>query len=193
VLDRDDAFEYLANSRDPWKFEEAADDGAESEPLSELVEKLDATVFGLIEALDADSADLPRLLDEALQGSLWARQLARQANGEELKSWHRRILQSRAKLIWSLTTAPARRGHFAMGVGLEAGLALDAIADELAALIDRADDAAISGEEENLITALTALGERLLVLRPFVPDAKNALPPNWRDLLRMWVPVPIEP
>ena len=97
------------------------------------------------------------------------------------------ILQSRAKLIWGVTTAPARRGHFAMGVGLEAGLALDAMADELAALIDRADDAAISGDEEELVAALTALGERLFVLRPFVPDGKTALPSNWRDLLRMWV------
>ena len=113
-----------------------------------LVEKLDATVFGLIEALDADSADLPRLLDEALQGSLWARQLARRADGQELKDWHRLILQARARLIWGTTTAPARRGHFAMGVGLEAGLALDAMADELGALIDQADEAALSGNEE---------------------------------------------
>jgi putative ABC transport system substrate-binding protein len=34
-----------------------------------LVEKLDATVLGLVEALDADSAELPRLLDEALKGT----------------------------------------------------------------------------------------------------------------------------
>ena len=187
VLEREDAFEYLANSREPWNADEPTSEDDETELLSQLVEKLDATVFGLIEALDADSADLPRLLDEALQGSLWARQLARREDGEEIKEWHRKILQARAKLIWSITTAPVRRGHFAMGVGLEAGLALDVMAVELGALIDRADDAAISGDEEELVAALTALGERLLVLRPFVPDAKNALPPNWRDLLRMWV------
>jgi DEAD/DEAH box helicase len=187
VLDREDAFEYLANSREPWNVDDPAREDDESEPLSQLVEKLDATVFGLIEALDANSGDLPRLLDEALQGSLWARQIARRGDGEELKRWHRLILQARANLIWSATTASARRGHFAMGVGLEAGLALDEMADELGALIDRADDAAISGNEEGLVTTLVALAERLLVLRPFIPDAKNALPPNWRDLLVMWV------
>ncbi len=187
VLDREDAFEYLANSREPWNVAEPADGEDDSEPLSHLVEKLDATVFGLVEALDADSADLPRLLDEALQGSLWARQLARREDGEELKDWHRRLLQSRAQLIWRTTTAPARRGHFAMGVGLEAGIALDAMADELGVLIDQADDASLSGNEEQLVAALVGLAERLLVLRPFVPDAKNALPENWRDLLRMWV------
>jgi hypothetical protein len=187
VLDREDAFEYLANSRDPWNVDELASEDDESEPLSQLVEKLDATVFGLIEALDADSADLPRLLDEALQGSLWARQLSRRDDGDELKDWHKNILQARAQLIWSTTTASTRRGHFAMGVGLEAGLALDAMADDLGTLIDQADSAALSGDEEALVAALTALAERLLVLRPFVPDAKNALPQNWRDLLRMWV------
>ena len=187
VLDRADAFEYLANSRDPWNAAEPPNEDDENEPLAQLVEKLDATVFGLIEALDADNADLPRLLDEALQGSLWARQLARRADGQELKDWHRLILQARARLIWGATTAPARRGHFAMGVGLEAGLALDAMADQLGALIDQADEAALSGDEEHLVTALVGLAERLLVLRPFVPEAKNALPANWRNLLRMWV------
>lgn len=187
VLDREDAFEYLANSREPWNANEPAGDDDESEPLSQLVDKLDATVFGLIEALDADSADLPRLLDDALQGSLWARQLARREDGEKLKERHKMILRARADLIWGTTTAAVRRGHFAMGVGLEAGLALDAMADELGALIDQADDAAISNNEEELVAALIALGERLLVLRPFVPDTKNALPQNWRHLLRMWV------
>jgi hypothetical protein len=187
VLNRKDAFEYLANSREPWQGIELAGDDDESGPLGELVEKLDATVFGLVEALDADRADLPRLLDEALQGSLWARQIVRQERGEELKEWHKMILQARATLIWSATTAAVRRGHFAMGVGLEAGLLLDTMADELAALIDQADGAAISGNEAQLVGSVIALAERLLVLRPFVPDAKNALPSNWRDLLRMWV------
>jgi hypothetical protein len=187
VLSRQDAFEYLANSRDPWNAPNFPPGGDESEPLSELVEKLDATVFGLIEALDADSSDLPRLLDEALQGSLWSRQLSRREDGIQVKEWHRWLLQARAQLIWRSTTAPARRGHFAMGVGLEAGIALDAMATELGVLIDQADEASLPGDEDRLVAALTALAERLLMLRPFVPELKNALPTNWRDLLRMWV------
>jgi hypothetical protein len=183
VLNRADVFEYLANSRDPWNAVDAA--GDESEPLSHLVEKLDATVFGLIEALDADGADLPRLLDEALQGSLWAREIARQE--PDSQSWHKAILQARAKIIWASTTPASRRGHFAMGVGLEAGLALDAIANELAPIIDAADNAAIIGDQAPLRNALVVLAERLLVIRPFVPDAKNALPLNWQNLLRQWV------
>lgn len=204
VLERSDAWEYLANSREAWKSEDeeaaleaaTADESDEDEdddqeetideePLSQLIERLDATVFGLIEALDADQVDLPQLLDESLQGSLWARQIERE--GDDAEVAHKEVLKARARLIWSSTTPQARRGHFAMGVGLEAGLAIDAMADELGELLDRADLAALPGDEEELTEALAGLAERLLVMRPFIPDTRNALPPNWKDVLSAWV------
>ncbi|NTA61745.1 DEAD/DEAH box helicase [Agrobacterium tumefaciens] len=214
ILDREDAWEYLANAREAWRSpgEEASlaerlaasrqndadvtdidsdDDDAEQEesieeePLSQIVERLDATVFGLIEALDSDSADLPKLLDDALNGSLWARQIARE--DEDVAPLHKMVLEARARLIWKTTTAPARRGHFAMGVGLEAGLAIDAMADVLAELLDRADGAALAGDIDVLVDALSGLGERLLFMRPFIPSKANALPANWTVILRSWV------
>lgn len=213
VLDRADAWEYLANVREAWRspdeevevaerlaaaveYDADADDDDENdaddeeetideEPLFQLVERLDATVFGLIEALDADRADLPKLLDEALKGSLWARQIARE--DEDVAPLHKKVLEARADLIWKTTTAEARRGHFAMGVGLEAGLTIDAMADELAELLDRADEAALSGDIDELVDALRGLGERLLFMRPFIPDKANALPANWKAILRSWV------
>jgi hypothetical protein len=212
TLDRADAWEYLANAREAWRSpeEEAEvaqrlaapaeydannndDEGGEDdeeerideEPLAQLIERLDATVFGLIEALDADRDDLPKLLDEALKGSLWARQISREE--EEIAPLHKKVFEARANLIWDVTTPEARRGHFAMGVGLEAGLSIDAMADELANLIDRADDAALSGDTEELGDALGELGERLLFMRPFIPDKAKALPANWKAILRSWV------
>lgn len=214
VLDRDDAWEYLANAREAWRSpdeemevavrlatavqydteddvgedEDGGGDDEETinkEPLSQLVERLDAIVFGLIEALDADRADLPKLLDEALKGSLWARQLSREEG--DVASLHKRVFEVRADLIWKTTTAQARRGHFAMGVGLEAGLTIDAMADELAELLDQADDAALNGHSDELADALGGLGERLLFMRPFIPDKANALPANWNAILRSWV------
>lgn len=212
VLDRDDAWEYLANAREAWispneeaevaerlaaaveydaeaeDDEDNADDEEETideEPLSQLAERLDATVFGLIEALDADRADLPKLLDEALKGSLWARQIAHE--NEDVAPLQKKVFEARANLIWKTTTAQARRGHFAMGVGLEAGLTIDAMADKLAELLDRADEAALSGDIDKLVDALCGLGERLLFMRPFIPDKANALPANWKAILRSWV------
>ena len=204
VLERGDAWEYLANTRDAWKSpkKEAAsntqpggahdaatadnDDGEdEEEPLSELVERLDTTVFGLIERLAADRADLPKLLVKALKGSLWARQIEREGDGVDAQ--HRMVLEARASLIWSTTVPRARRGHFAMGVGLEAGLKIDAMADELNELVDRADIATLSGDADELSDALAGLAERLLVMRPFIPSKKNRLPGNWRAILKKWV------
>ena len=209
VLDRDDAWEYLANAREAWRspeeesavaerlaagpqYDSDGDDGegggegtTDEEPLSQIVERLDATVFGLIEALDADRTDLPKLLDGALKGSLWARQIARE--DEDVAPLHRKVFEVRADLIWKTTTAQVRRGHFAMGVGLEAGLTIDAMAGELAKLIDRADRAALSGDIDELVDALGGLGERLLFMRPFIPDKANALPMDWKAILRSWV------
>src|SRR5690606_21642501 len=83
------------------------------------------------------------------------------------------------------TTPQQRRGHFAMGVGLEAGLTLDAVADELAVHLDNADHAALPGDLEVLQNALAHLAERLLSIRPFAPD--DPLPENWRDILFAWL------
>lgn len=203
VLDRADAIEYLSSSREAWKSQadekellriadadggaddEAEEEKIEEEPMSHLVEKLDATVLGLLEALDADSEDLPRLLDEALQGSLWARQIGRESEAEQQS--HQAILAARANVIWSHTTPQARTGHYAMGVGLEAGLAIDQMADVLGMLVDQADEAALRDDAEALAAALAQLAARLLVIRPFVPDKKNTLPPDWARILKEWV------
>lgn len=74
-----------------------------------------------------------------------------------------------------------------MGVGLEAGLTIDAMAEELGELVDRADMASLPGDVDELSEALAGLGERLLVMRPFIPDKKNALPGNWKAILRQWI------
>lgn len=206
VLDRPDAWEYLANAREAWQSPEeeariadllsapVESDGDQSdfdgetaagESLSQLVERLDATVFGLIEALDAESADLPRLLDEALNGSLWSRQIAREEATDAYR--HKKLIEARARLIWASTTAEVRRSHFAMGVGLESGLAIDLMADELSDLIDQADNASVNGDIEDLVEALQELGERLLTVRPFVPNGGKTLPSGWQAILRAWV------
>ena len=148
-----------------------------------LVEKLDNTMIGLIEALDADSEDLPELIDEALNGSLWARQIARRSG--LLRERQLELFRARSQLIWNNTTPQQRRGHFAMGVGLEAGLILDAMADELLVHVDRADIAALSGDLGVLQGAMIHLAERLLSIRPFAPDIP--LPENWRDVLSVWL------
>lgn len=202
VLDRADAIEYLSNSREAWRSraeqavllgtgtttadaDDAEEETIDEEPMSHLIEKLDATVLGLVEALDSDSEDLPHLLDEALQGSLWARQMDREDT--TVREAHKELLEARARLIWANTTVGARKGHYAMGVGLEAGLAIDDMADVLYKLLDQADEASLADDGATLAAALAQLAARLLMIRPFVPDKKNALPADWEVLLKHWV------
>lgn len=182
VFGRADAMDYLANAQEAW-FPPARDEGESADSIESLIERLDATVLGLVEALDTESTELPRLLDEALTGSLWAREIARLA--PERKPHQLWILESRARLIWNKTTVAQRRGQFAMGVGLETGLAISAIAPELTTLLDSANTFALQGDAEGLAHALIQLAEQLLSIRPFIPE--DRLPQNWRDLLRAWI------
>ena len=43
------------------------------------------------------------------------------------------------------------------------------------------------GDGNKLADALVKLAGHLLVIRPFVPDKKNALPQDWKDVLKSWV------
>jgi hypothetical protein len=181
VFDRPDAFEYLANHRKAWHPEEELNE--DQEPLDHLVEKLDTTVLGLVEALDADAENLPELIDKALAGSLWSRQISRREPDQRERQLA--LLRSRSALMWRLTTADQRRGHFAMGVGLDAGLALDEIADELSEHLDEADRAALSGDLEVLAESATKLAKRLLTIRPFTPE--ESFPDKWMKILASWL------
>ena len=160
LLEGSDAWEYLTNNIEGWRDLKQVEG---EEPFESLLEKLDNAVLGLVESLDADSEELPRLIDEMLTGSLWARQIARR--GEEERLSQLALLQGRSALIWNCTTSEERRGHFAMGVGLEAGLVIDDMADELAMLADEADEASLSGDLARLTDSLASMGERLLVVR----------------------------
>jgi hypothetical protein len=115
--------------------------------------------------------------------ALWSRQIARL--GPDMRAQQLWILQARSRLIWKKSTATQRRSQFAMGLGLESGLALDAIANELTELLDLADAAAFEGNAPKMIGALTPMAERLFTIPPFVPDTD--LPGNWRDILASWV------
>ena len=176
-----DAFEYLASAREAWLGEaEEGDRLDRQERTSYLVAQLDGLILSLVEALDAGSDELPRLLDEALAGSLWARQL-----DAEDRQRHLLLLRARAGLIWSSTTPVQRVGHFAMGVGLDSGLALDHMSEILEITLDRADLAAFNGDLEGLCDAIVSLGDALLLVEPFIPNVQ--VEEDWGGILRRWL------
>ena len=180
VFGRADAFEYLTNSQEAWFPVDAPD---EQESIQSLIERLDATVLGLFESLEAETADLAQILEIALEGSLWARQVARMAG--DTRQYQLWIMHARSILIWNRTTPAQRKAQFAMGVGLESGLAIDAIAPQMLQHLNEADLAAIQGNAAALGLALTSIAEAMLAIPPFVPD--DDLPANWRGILQAWI------
>ena len=139
--------------------------------------------MGLVENLDAEAELLSVLLDEALNGSLWSRQIARFPEGTRERQMS--LFRARGTTIWNVTTPQQRRGHFAMGVGLEPGLIIDEMAETLADTADRADEAALTGEVAVLQEAVTNLGTQLLRVRPFAPEEE--LPEGWEGVLSAWL------
>jgi len=74
-----------------------------------------------------------------------------------------------------------------MGVGLDTGLQLDELSPDLEAQLDRADMAALQGDVAELHSALAALAQPLLTMKPFIPDSGDALPAGWEDVLLQWL------
>lgn len=178
----EDGLEFLANGREDWLTEpDDLEDG--DEPIVDLLARLDAIVLGLIEALDADSDDLPLLLDEALEGSFWSRQIKRKT--KQFYESQKLVLTARARAIWVSTTTQQRRGHYTMGVGLEAGLAIDQLAEPIDRSVDSADLAALNGDLAILQRDIIAIADQLLAIKPFQPNAD--LEQGWQDTLKAWL------
>ena len=176
-----EGYEFLANGREDWLVEPEGE--VHGPPLVDLIARLDSIIFGLVEALDADAENLPELLDEALAGSLWARELSRL--DPTYKEMQLIVLKTRARLIWNQTSTVQRKGYFAMGVGLDTGVAIDALAENLATELDRADLAALQGDLDSLKSAMIVLASNLLVIPPFAPA--NGLPEGWENILAQWL------
>jgi len=179
--------EYVANNARAWDFPEVANEQPADRDRA-LVEwerhvaTLDTAILSLIGQEDVPDQGIEAALDDILQSSLWQRRLLRQ----ELPSRQALTagLLSRSRMIWAQTTARQRKGYFLAGVGLAAGHALDAIAEEANLLLVQANGALLDGNAEVAIAAITALAERVFTFHPFMPDS---LPADWRTILRHWL------
>lgn len=179
--------EYVANHAAAWDFPEivgetpAARDRAFVAWEQQLA-MLDTAVLSLIGEYDVPDADIATTLDTVLQSSLWYRRLQRFNDVNQAALG--KMLEIRAKVIWSQSTAPQRRGYFLAGLGLKSGHALDAIAVDGNALLIAANAALLLGAQEAAIEAITGIAERVFTFAPFTPDP---LPGNWRLILRAWL------
>ena len=179
--------EYVANNAAAWEFPVIPGEDPKVRERAEAaweqhLAMLDTAILSLIGEHDVPDEALEDTLDAVLQSSLWHRRLQRMTDVDQ--AIMRRALTARTRLIWSKSTAPQRRGYFLAGLGLKAGHALDAIAQQANALLISANAAILLGDAEAAIDAITEIAELVFQFGPFTPDP---MPANWKDVLRTWL------
>lgn len=183
----DQLVEYVTNNAAAWTFPEVPNEEPEDRDRAladweRHVASLDTAILSLIGEEDIPEAGIEAALDTILQSSLWHRRLLRQ--NEDIQRVLKAGLVLRGHLIWTQSTAQARRGYFLAGVGLSTGLALDAIAPNANLLLIQANGALLNGDAEEAVAAITALAEMVFAIQPFVPEQ---IPGIWREILRAWL------
>lgn len=179
--------EYVANNAVAWEFPEIAGEMLKLRERAlaawELhLAMLDTAILSLIGEHDVPDDEVENTLDAVLQSSLWHRRLLRMDAPSQ--AIMRGTLAARTRLIWAQSTAAQRRGYFLAGLGLKAGHALDAVAEQANALLISANAALLLDDTEAAITAITGIAELVFPFSPFTPDP---MPANWRDVLRAWL------
>jgi DEAD/DEAH box helicase/Helicase conserved C-terminal domain len=179
--------EYVANNASAWDFPEIAGEVPAVRDRAfaaweQQLAMLDTAVLSLIGEHDIPDADIAGMLDTVLQSSLWQRRLQRMSDVNQAALG--KMLETRARVIWSQSTAPQRHGYFLAGLGLKSGHALDAIAAEANGLLIAANAALAQGNPEGAIDAITGIAERVFAFQPFAPDP---LPASWKAILRAWL------
>lgn len=179
--------EYVLNNAEAWSFpniqnEPQGDREQAQADWNRYLALLDTAMLSLVGDNDISEDEIPAILDDILQSSLWSRRVLRQE--ENIQSLLQAALVSRTKHIWRESTAPQRKGYYLAGVGLNSGQALDAIANDVNLLLVQANGAILNNNTENAIAAITAIAEHVFPISPFSPQVK---PDNWREILRQWL------
>ncbi|WP_028220988.1 DEAD/DEAH box helicase [Paraburkholderia oxyphila] len=179
--------DYVVNNADAWTFPEVVGERIDrrERALKEWernLPTLDTAILGLIGDVDVPDNGIEAALDAILQSSLWQRRLLRLNDAS--RQAYRASLLTRSRYIWAHSTPVARRGYFLAGLGLEAGLALDAVAPTVNHLLVQANASLLASDGEAAIQAITALAEHVFNFYPFTPDP---FPDNWREILRSWL------
>lgn len=179
--------EYILNNSTAWDFPVIEDENEEETKKAErewqkYLSILDTTILSLLDNHDLQIDEITTRLDDALASSLWQKRLTRFK--EQYQDLFRSGLTSRAKVIWTNSTATQRRGYFLAGVGLKTGVYLDSIAEDANRLLVQANGEILAEEHDHAIKSITDLAELLFISYPFTP---KSLPNNWHSVLHAWL------
>jgi len=177
--------EYVMGNSSAWDFSDAAAEKLEKVSAADWdrdLASLDAAILALLDAGTKD-AELANSLDQALAGSLFARQVEQYQEAEQ--KLIRGFVTARTARIWAQTTEPQRRGYHAAGIGLTAGQFLDANLQSLVELLGNAETAISESSVDDASSAVVAFAELVFQTAPF--RAPKDLPTKWTDALDAWM------
>lgn len=182
----DDLLAYITGNTEAWSYHDFSSED-KKDPVTPAewqrwLASLDSAVLGLVEDLEADPASLAALLDEALRGSLFVRDL--ESVDPEFQSATRFVLESRAELIWAASSADQRKGYYLAGLGLASGQTIDQNAPHLIALLAAADEAVGTFDFDLAAEAIVEIAKVVLAAAPFVPyEIAN----DWEQVVQGWL------
>jgi len=176
--------EYVMGNSRAWDYSDAAAEKLEvsAADWDRDLASLDAAILMLLDA-GTDDADLANSLDQALAGSLFARQVEQYQEAEQ--TLIRGFVTARATRVWAQTMEPQRRGYHAAGIGLTAGQFLDANLKGLVKLLGNAETAISESNLDDASSAVVAFAELVFQTAPF--RAPKDLPAKWTDALDAWM------
>ncbi len=176
--------EYVMGNSSAWDFNDAAAEKLEvsAADWDRDLASLDAAILALLDA-GTDEAELASSLDQALAGSLFARQVEQYQEAEQ--TLIRGFVTARAARVWAQTAELQRRGYHAAGIGLTAGQFLDANLRRLVELLGSAEAAISERNIDDASFAVVAFAELVFQTAPF--RAPKDLPAKWTEALDAWM------
>lgn len=176
--------EYVMGNSRGWDLSDAAAEKLEvsAAEWDRDLASLDAAILALLDA-GTDDAELANSLDQALAGSLFARQVEKYQETEQ--KLIRGFVAARATRLWAQTTEPQRRGYHAAGIGLTAGQFLDDNLESLLELLANVEAAISERNVDVAASAVVAFAEIVFQTAPF--RAPKELPDKWTEALDAWM------
>lgn len=180
----EEVVDYVTGHGESWDFEEPVESKGNiaSTAWERDVASLDTAILALLDA-DTAEADIELALEGVLRGSLFSRQLARLE--KRVRILLRGFIAARAHRIWSKTNALQRRGYYAAGIGLRAGMYVDENVATLVSLLHRVETAIAVANAAETAQAVVEFAEIAFQTAPF--RAPGDMPENWKEALRAWV------
>lgn len=183
----DDVIQYITNNANNLDFPAIDEETDEVKSNAkriwyEQIAILDTAILSMIGENECDENEIPYILDNILNGSLWQRCLLRKP--DKMRLLLNKTILSRANYIWKNSTSRQRKGYFLAGIGLDSGKKLDAIAAEVNELLVIANYHISTKNSAKAILGISKLAEIIFTIKPFVP---KVIPENWKNILATWL------